>query len=347
LANAKKLPSGQWRTLVYDYTDTNGKRHYESFTAETKKESEYMAAEFAVNKKNKKAKGTLLMFKDAAMNYCDERSNILSPSTIMGYKQLMRNAYGSINDIKIKDFDRQTLQSWVNEYSATHAPKTVRNAYGFLTSVIRFYDDSFSIRISLPEKLRKDVYVPNDSDIRTLMEYYKETDHDMLIASCLSAFGTMRRSEICGLDAEHIDGCIIKVRQAMVPNENYKFVLKKFAKNYSSARDIAMPQFVIDMLPKKGMIINFTPGVITHRHITALNNLDIPYFRFHDLRHYSASIMHALGIPDQYIMERGGWSSDKVLKEIYRGTIDDYNKRFEEVMMQHYENIQHEMQHKN
>ena len=37
MAKAKKLPSGKWRALVYDYTDSNGKRKYQSFTAETKK----------------------------------------------------------------------------------------------------------------------------------------------------------------------------------------------------------------------------------------------------------------------------------------------------------------------
>ena len=26
MAKAKKLPSGKWRALVYDYTDSNGKR---------------------------------------------------------------------------------------------------------------------------------------------------------------------------------------------------------------------------------------------------------------------------------------------------------------------------------
>jgi len=34
--------------------------------------------------------------------------------------------------------------------------------------------------------------------------------------------------------------------------------------------------------------------------------------------------MHAIGIPDQYIMARGGCGSDKVLKAIYRGAIDYY-----------------------
>ena len=51
-------------------------------------------------------------------------------------------------------------------------------------------------------------------------------------------------------------------------------------------------------------------------------------FRFHDLRHYSASIMHAIGILDQYIMARGGWKTDTVLKAVYRNVINDEQKKF-------------------
>jgi len=38
--------------------------------------------------------------------------------------------------------------------------------------------------------------------------------------------------------------------------------------------------------------------------------------------------MHAIGVPDQYIMQRGGWGSDTVLKQVYRGTMDDYQQKF-------------------
>ena len=48
MATAKKLPSGSWRCQVYDYTDANGKRHYTSFPAPTKKEAEYKGAQFMV-----------------------------------------------------------------------------------------------------------------------------------------------------------------------------------------------------------------------------------------------------------------------------------------------------------
>ena len=52
--------------------------------------------------------------------------------------------------------------------------------------------------------------------------------------------------------------------------------------------------------------------------------------------------MHTIGAPDQYIIKRGGWSSDRVLKEVYQETIDEYNKRFEDKTLDYFETMQHE-----
>ena len=35
MAKPKKMPSGKWRVRVYDYTDSDNKKHYRSFTAPT------------------------------------------------------------------------------------------------------------------------------------------------------------------------------------------------------------------------------------------------------------------------------------------------------------------------
>ena len=51
MPKAKKLPSGSWRCRVYSYTDADGKKHQESFTAPTKAEAEMMAAEYATKKR--------------------------------------------------------------------------------------------------------------------------------------------------------------------------------------------------------------------------------------------------------------------------------------------------------
>lgn len=55
------------------------------------------------------------------------------------------------------------------------------------------------------------------------------------------------------------------------------------------------------------------------------------------LKREPISFRDAIGIPDQYIMERGGWSSDEVLKRIYRGTMSDYRKKFIEQTNEHFE----------
>jgi integrase len=47
------------------------------------------------------------------------------------------------------------------------------------------------------------------------------------------------------------------------------------------------------------------------------------HISFHDLRHINASVMAALGIPDLYAMQRGGWSNTATLKQVYQQTFDD------------------------
>ena len=45
------LPSGNFRVLALDYTDPDGKRHYKSFTAPTKKEARMLADEWNYQRK--------------------------------------------------------------------------------------------------------------------------------------------------------------------------------------------------------------------------------------------------------------------------------------------------------
>ena len=62
MAKAKKLKSGSYRCLAYDYTDGTGKRHYESFTADTRREAERLAAEYAATKEIKKRPDNMTVY---------------------------------------------------------------------------------------------------------------------------------------------------------------------------------------------------------------------------------------------------------------------------------------------
>lgn len=187
--------------------------------------------------------------------------------------------------------------------------------------------------------------MPTDDEIKALMDYLKEYDYDMYVACSLAAFGTMRRSEICALTADDVKGNIISVNKALVLSTDGEWITKT-TKNISSTREIEMPDFVINLLPKEGKLVKINPSRVSDRFIKYLKRLDMRRFRFHDLRHYSASIMHAIGVPDVYIMERGGWSSDHTLKNIYRGSMDDFSRKFTDMTNEHFSTMQHEMQHK-
>ena len=364
MATAKKLPSGSWRCLVYSHSepvylkdgkpalDKSGKqkqkRIYESFTCDDpskagKRQAEKEAAAFAADK------STISRPKDFTLGeaidkYCELKSNVLSPSTIREYRRMRKNYYGDLADMKLRKLSSEFVQHWVNKFAAKHSPKTTRNAYGLLSAVMEMYAPGIQLEVTLPQKIKPDLYVPTDSDIRAILDYFSANDKDMEIAVYMAAFGTMRRSEICALTSADVSGNTIRINKATVDAGNTEWVTKT-TKTVSSARTVEMPEYIIKKLPDKGKLVDLNPDQVTRRFERALTRLNVPHFRFHDLRHYAASVMHAIGVPDQYIMARGGWSSDGTLKRIYRGTMEDYNTIFTGKIIDHFETMQHEMQH--
>ena len=49
--------------------------------------------------------------------------------------------------------------------------------------------------------------------------------------------------------------------------------------------------------------------------------------------------MHTLGIPDKYIMERGGWESKEVLDKVYTHTMSDEEKKYNDIIFKYFESI--------
>lgn len=346
MAKAKKLPSGSWRCLVYDYTDENGKRKYKSFTAPTKKEAELRALEYVNDDSRKNIED--LTVKECIDRFIKSKEQTLSPTTLRAYLSLQKSAFKEIDTKRIKTLNSADVQTWVSNLSVEKSPKTVRNIYSLFTaSVGMFYPDKV-FRIKLPQPIPPDFYVPTDDDIKKILDYFK-SDLDMTIAIYLAAFGTLRRSEACGLYADDVNRSTntIHVHRAMVMSaKSREFIEKDTTKNPTSNRFVQLPKFVIDILPSEGKLINITPAIVSHRFDNAFLHNNMKPFRFHDLRHYSASIMHAIGVPDVYIMQRGGWASDSTLKKVYRGSMDDYAQKFTDLTNEHFSKMQHDMQHK-
>lgn len=337
MATARKLPSGSYRVRVFVGIE-NGKKKYKSFTAKTKKEAEYAATQYLIEKKDNESESSIT-FGDALTEYIESRETILSPRTIMDYKRIRNKEIQGLMPVRIDDITQDMIQKLINEDAKVHSPKTVRNTHGIISAVLKKYRPSFALNTTLPKAQKPDLYIPTDDDVKKLIAYAKGTNMELPIL--LAAFGPMRRGEICALNTDNIDGNIVHVCQNMVRKEtdHVEWIIKS-PKTYTSDRFIQYPDFVAELWKgKNGYITELNPNNITDRFNDMLKSAKIHHFRFHDLRHYCASIQHAMGIPDAYIMQRGGWASDNVLKNVYRHAMSDRQKEMNNKANNHFSKL--------
>ncbi len=313
----EKLPSGSYRirkmykgqtyTVVFDHKPTQ------------KEATLAMAAELD----KVQIKYDTLTFRVATQKYIESKKNILSPSTIRGYSGIVRQISDAFLDSNIYNISALDVQSEINRIAGNCSPKTVRNHHGLLSAVLGSFRPDLKLNTTLPQKVKNEPYIPSDDDVKKILSYAKDTEYEIPII--LACYG-MRRSEICALTPEDIDGDVVSITKAKVQDENLEWVIKKTTKTTASTRDIVIPMDVADKIRERGYVYKGHPGEITKFLAASQKKLGIPLFSIHKLRHYFASKMSAMNIPEEDILRSGGWETAYVMKGVYRHAMEDKNK---------------------
>ena len=273
-----------------------------------------------------------MTMRNACNSYIALKSNILSPSTIKAYKSVMNSISPGIMDKKIDDITPLDVQKEINDYSANHTPKTTRNVHGFISAVLGTYKPSMNLNTTLPQKTKFDAYTPSEDEIKRILDEVSGTEYE--IAYRLGCYG-MRRSEICALDMSDLNGNMLSITKAKVKNSDNEWVIKPIPKTTASQREIYIDDNLAKMFREKGYVFKYSPDrLVKHLH-SLCKRLNIPLFRFHDLRAYYASMAHALGIPDAYIMANGGWSSPNIMNRVYKRAFADKQAEVNNQIAQH------------
>lgn len=340
--NFERLPSGKWRARI----EKNGRRH--SFTAATKREAERMAAAFLAEQEQERIHELNMTVGEAIDQYVETKVRVLSPSTVARYVSMAGRYYDMLRGIRIRDLTDQKAQLWMGSMAVKYSPKTCRNAAALLTSAIKLYSPEKKLSFTVPKPKRPDLATPSMADVQKLVGYFDGRDPEMMAAVLLGAFGPMRRGEICALRGRDVDHSsrTVYVRKNLVPAPGGGYV-EKGPKTIAGYRSFQLPREVMEKIPvavKDERIISLMPHQVDHRFRVACRACGLEKTRFHDLRHFGASILHAWGVPDVYIMQRGGWESDHVMKRVYREALNDEQAKMSALIS---ERIAHEMPTKN
>ena len=263
---------------------------------------------------------TGMTMQGAGNSYIELKNNILSPSSIRGYKSIMKNLSPEFMSLKIDDITPLDVQKEINHYSSDHSPKSTRNAHGFISAVLRTYKPSMQLNTTLPQKVKFEPYTPTEDEVKRILNEVSGTEYE--IAYRLGCYG-LRRSELCCLESSDLNGNLITINKAKVLDDNGKWVIKPIPKTTGSQRTIYIDDKLAKMFRKKGYAFKYSPNRLNKHLHGLLKKLNIPMFRFHDLRAYYASMAHSLGIPDAYIMANGGWTSTNILNRVYKRAFAD------------------------
>lgn len=280
---------------------------------ETKKENE------------QRKKGNISLTK-AIDKYIEDRSNVLSPSTINGYYEIQRNRFKDLMQISVIEIDEAALQRAVNIEAKKVGYKTIKNALGLVRSVISEYKPISTERIKMPQKKTEEHKYLDEEGMIDLFEAIKGTFAEIPIL--LAVWLGMRRSEILGLcwDCIDFEKGFLKIQRTYVKDKKSGYVLREEMKTAASRRTIECPGYILSKLDeyqpdkskREGRVFIMHPNTI-YRTLDRLSEKHgIEFVGVHGLRHTNASVMLSLGIIDKVAMARGGWSTDITMKQIYQ-----------------------------
>lgn len=341
LPTPQKLPSGMYRCQVM----VDGKRV--SVVDENPAVAQAKAVALRAGIIEEKKVAPSMTVGEAVDRYIESKDAVLSPSTIRGYRSIREKSLGKLETVRLDELTQEAVQRHVNELAREKTPKYCRNVHGLLSAALAAYRPDFTLHTTLPQKVKTEIQIPTIEEVQLLAEKAKGTRFELPFL--LATWMGLRTSEIRGLTWDCIEGDTLHVKQALVEGDDGP-VLKN-TKTYSGDRKLPIPPYIkglIEGQPKSGeYIVPYSRNALYNRLRRMCEKYKLQHYRFHDLRHYQASVMLALGVPDKYAMERMGHASTNMLKNVYQHTMQRKSEEVAGAVDAYFEKILHTDLHMN
>lgn len=260
-----------------------------------------------------------ITFSQAIDKFIADQYNTLSPSTIRGYRSIQKNRLP-----RVMSAPMGAAINWQAEFDkmvGDYAPKTIRNTWGLITAILRYFHQPIpSIKISRKKSASRPFLEP--SEILVFLDAIKG---DSCEVAFLLGLHSLRLSEIQALRKDtHIDleKKLIHVSGATVPDEHHQLVTRSENKTEESERTvpIMIPRLyeLLAALPDGSDPVVSASRSTIYKHIKkmAADN-GLPPISEHCLRHSFVSLSYHLRLSETEVMEMGGWSDSHTVHKIY------------------------------
>lgn len=346
MSKPTKRKDGRWQAYVELPPDpTTGKRKRKYVYGNTRKECSQKLSEA----EGKAAtgyffEGDKLTVSAYLQHWLDVYCDNLAPSTVSGYRRyIMNHIVPDIGDIKLSKLLPMHIQGFYNrELQRKYKGKTILQEHRILRKA---FSDAVknNLLVANPadkvtppqEEPYKPATVLTPEQYTSMLRAAENTVHELPII--LAGLLGLRRSEVFALKWKDVDfkACKLTIREAAVPSD--KEVHIKKPKNASSFRELVIPKKLMPIFKKyRGMPESYVclnekgnPQSVKSyncRFRNFLKNNGLPHCRFHDLRHYNATLMLRLGIDAKQAAERLGHSTPVITQKLYQHVTVDMDQ---------------------
>ena len=247
---------------------------------------------------------------DAIDRYIDANDNVLSPSTIRGYRNIRKNRFKLWMNMP---YDTVQFQNMVNFESELCSPKTLVNAYALVKSSLKALD--FAVpEVNMPMVITPDLQFLDYTQVNQFIAAIHGQAGEL---AAILALHSLRMSEILAITVNDVDDVKLTVNKALVRNSDNCYV-EKVTKTVNSTRyiPIMIPRLK-ELLPDSGRLVTTTPVGIERQIRRACERAGLPYIGCHGLRRTFASLAYHLKWDERSIMAVGGWSNMQTVHKVY------------------------------
>ncbi|GAB6158802.1 site-specific integrase [Desulfotomaculum varum] len=271
----------------------------------------------------------------------------LAPTTYYSYSKIIeKHIIPVLGNIILNKLQPMHLQQYYSQKLQTLSNRTVLYHHRVLKEALshavqwQLLSRNVADAVQAPKNKQKDIELPDLKNIdRLLNAAIEHRDYEIILCAL---FTGIRRGEILGLRWHDVDlkKNMIFVRNTLqrLPDKGLFFTEPKSKK---SRRQILMPQFLSNILQnhrkrqleeklRLGQLYQDhnlvfprpdgtpqDPGQLSHRFKDLVDNIGLSRLRFHDLRHFHATLLLSENINPKKVQERLGHQTISLTLDVY------------------------------